>query len=35
MPEDQDSEPLDLRRYLDVVRRRYQYFLVSLLLDGF
>ena len=35
MPEDQDSEPLDLRRYLDVIRRRYPYFLVSLLLGWF
>jgi len=34
MPEelkDQESQPLDLQRYLDVARRRYPYFLVSLL----
>ena len=35
MPEDQDSQPLDLARYLDVVRRRYPYFLVSLLVGWF
>ena len=35
MPEDQDPQPLDLPRYLDVVRRRYPYFLVSLLLGWF
>lgn len=35
MPEDseeQNSEPLDLRRYLDVARRRYPLFLISLFL---
>jgi polysaccharide biosynthesis transport protein len=30
--EEQNSEPLDIGRYLDIVRRRYPYFLVSLLL---
>ena len=32
MPEDQDSEPLDMERYLDVARRRYPLFLISLFL---
>jgi polysaccharide biosynthesis transport protein len=34
MPEevkDQESEPVDLQRYLDVARRRYPYFLLALL----
>src|SRR5271170_4773481 len=31
-PEEQKSEPLDMQRYLDVVRRRYPYFLIPLLL---
>ena len=30
--EEQKSEPLDMQRYLDVVRRRYPYFLIPLLL---
>ena len=30
--EEQKSEPLDMQRYLDVARRRYPYFLISLFL---
>ena len=35
MPEaldEQNSEPLDMQRYLDLVRRRYPLFLISLFL---
>ena len=32
VPEEQNSEPLDIQRYLDVVRRRYPYFLIPLFL---
>ena len=30
--EEQNSEPLDMQRYLDVVRRRHIYFLIPLFL---
>ncbi len=30
--EEQNAEPLDMRRYLDVARRRYPYFLIVVFL---